>query len=401
MTILDRYIARQYLINTLLLLVLLFSFVVMVDVSINLSRFLRTAGDMVGTEGGQDPVRRAIVAVLLVVYLWGPRLLQLYNYVLGLVLIGAMGFTFSQLVRSREIVAMLAGGVSLWRVARPVVVVAVLLCGLQVLNQELLIPRIAHLLTRDAGSRGDRQVDAFPVRLTVDGGGRIIQAQRFRPATSSLEQVNIWERSAQGRVTRRISADSAVYEPAVGAAGGAWRLVNPRVTPFAFINPQAAGAQGGAGGAGGAGGLSAAELEVLRTPPTRLVTDLSPTTLLVNQFKTISQALSWGQIMQVLTTPGVRAETSERLLRIGLGRVSGIICTLLSLAIAMPFFLTREPKNMVLQSLKCAPVAIVTSLGAVLAAALPIPGLPAAAAAFIPVAILAPLAIAAATSIKS
>ncbi|MGD9691011.1 MAG: LptF/LptG family permease [Phycisphaerales bacterium] len=391
--IIDRYIARHYFTNIVLLLVLLFSFVIAVDVSINLSRFYKAAGETTRVAAGEpSALKQTILTALLIVWLWAPRLLLLFNYLLGLVLIGAMGFTVVQLVRHREVVAMLAGGVSLWRAARPIFIVAILMVGLQVLNQELVIPRIAHLLTRDPGSRSDQLADSFPVRVTRDGTGRLIAAARFRPGDAVLEDVHIWERNAQGRVVRRISAPSATFEGEDAGPGGSpdretgragsWRLKDPRVTVFAFRAP--------------ARGDSDLDL-----PPDRIHSDLTPTTLLIGQFASFSQSLSWRQIIDVISTPGVRPEVVERLTRTGLARVSGSICTLLSLVICLPFFLTREPRNMVVQSLKCAPVAIITTIGAVLGAAAPIPGLPAAAAVFIPVVVLAPLAIAAATSMKS
>ncbi len=389
MRLLDRYIARQFLVNALLLLVLLFSFVVMVDVSINLSRFYKTAGNLageaVGGGGGESGgfVRRMLITALLIANLWWPRLLSLFNSVSGLVMIGAMGFTFTQLVRQRELVAMLAGGVSLWRAARPVLLMCVLISLVQVLNQELVIPRIAPLLTRDPGSSAEREVDAFPVKLTADGERRVVQALRFRPGDGVLESVNIWERSDRGQVTRRITAERAVYEHDQNGPGGSWRLEGARVVPLVFRRPNA----------GGTVPIEAA--------PERLVTDLSPTTLLINQFATISQSLSWRQIAQVLATPGVRPETIERLERVGLGRISTIVCTLLAVVICLPFYLTREPRNMVGQSLKAAPLAILATLGAVLGTTAPVPGMPAAAAVFIPVAILLPLAIAAWTSIRT
>ena len=63
MSILDRYIARQYLINILVLLVILFCFVVAVDVSVNLPRFAKIAGEM-GEQDARPPsgVRQSISA---------------------------------------------------------------------------------------------------------------------------------------------------------------------------------------------------------------------------------------------------------------------------------------------------------------------------------------------------
>jgi hypothetical protein len=63
--------------------------------------------------------------------------------------------------------------------------------------------------------------------------------------------------------------------------------------------------------------------------------------------------------------------------------------------------LTREPRNMVVQSLKCAPVAVGSLLGSTLAILAPIPGLPVELGVFLPVLALLPVAIAGATSIKT
>jgi lipopolysaccharide export system permease protein len=381
MSLLDRYIARQFMVNTALLLVLLASFVVMVDVSLNVSRFASAADQLVeqtassggsGTGGG---IRRVLITVLLIADLWWPRLLQLFNFVAGLVLVGAMGFTFTQLVRQRELVGALAGGVSLFRIARPVAIVAALVLGLQVINHELVMPRIAPLLTREAVDAGRRQAAAFGVKLTSDGQGRIWQALSFDPASASLDKPHIWERDAQGRAVRRINAARATYE-----GGGRWRLDQPSVQLLVF-------------------GSEAAS--VSRAVPDTIQTDLEPTTLLAGQFSAFSQSLSWRQMIGVLRSEQLRPDVRDRLERLAWGRVSGLLASFLALLIALPFFLTREPTNMVVQSLKCAPVAIGSVLLGVLGSAAVIPGLPPALSAMVPVLILVPLAIAAVTSIRT
>ena len=78
--------------------------------------------------------------------MWGPRLLQLFNYMLGVAMVVGMGFTFAGMVRRRELVASIASGLSLQRMSRPVLLVALALTGLQALNYEFLMPRVAHLL---------------------------------------------------------------------------------------------------------------------------------------------------------------------------------------------------------------------------------------------------------------
>ena len=62
---------------------------------------------------------------------------------------------------------------------------------------------------------------------------------------------------------------------------------------------------------------------------------------------------------------------------------------------------TRVPGNMVAQSLKAAPLAIVALVGSVLGVSTEVPGLPAAVAVFIPALVLVPVSIAMVSTIKT
>jgi lipopolysaccharide export system permease protein len=377
--ILDRYIARQYLINIGILLVLLFSFVVVVDVSLNLARFVSEAQEQLKQSGSQPSgLRLGLVTALAVVDLWWPRLLQLFNYVLGLVLIGAMGFTFAQLVRHRELVAVMASGISLYRMIRPILIVSVLMLGVQVANQEMLIPRIAHLIARDNRDIGQREYSSFRVNLVADGQRRLFQASDFDPRTGVLTSVNIWERDDQGLAVRRISADSAIYRD------GQWVLTNGIARPVAIA------------------GLDASNPAAMRGQRVAAVASgLDPNALLTEQYRIYGHSRSLAQLFTAAGNPNVKAEVRDQFLRIAWGRIALLVCTLLSLIVAIPFFLTREPKNMILQSLKCAPVALGSLLGSIIGTAAPIPGLPVEFAVWLPVLALLPTAIAMGASIKT
>ncbi len=417
MTTLDRYIARQFLFNVMALMVLLFCFVVTVDVTLNLDRFMGRAEEIerqsaaasarpVGPAVSANPaaqahapappfppapvkpsaVRKGVLTALLVFDLWWPRLLQLFNYTIGLCLVGAMGFTFTQLVRHREMVAVLAGGISLYRLLVPVFVVAIAMMALKTINQELVIsnPRVAPLLARDPGDAGNRDLSTFRVQLVADGRGQVWFAGEFEPRTNVLTNVDIWRRNSSGVVTSRVSADEARWR-----GGGVWDLVNPRVSSMEM-------GRAGSVGPGGVGGA-----RVRTEPPTQIETDLEPSTLLFKEFASYRQCLSWGQIGEMLGSPQLKADLREELQRIRWGRISTMISSLLALAITMPFFLLREPRNMVVQSLKCAPVGIVSLVGGTLLAAMPIPGLPAGFAVFLPVLVLLPIAVAVLSGVRT
>lgn len=378
MKLLDRYIARQYLVNILALLVILFSFVVTIDVSLNFGRFVEGADSLIRSGGAEaGGLRRVLVILYVIADLWWPRLLQLYNFLIGMVLVGAMGFTCTQLVRQRELVAMLASGQSLHRVARPVLIIALGFTLLQAANQELVIPRIAPLLTRDHGDAGKKSLGSTSLPLSADSQGRLFYARVFDADEGALNDLYVWERDPEGLAERRIFASSATWNAGGWDLQGGYAETRKPAPPGQSAGPQ-------------------------RTPVARIATDLDPTAIRMRRYAGYSQSLAWRQVAQMLARPElIDASLRERLERIRFGRLSVMLANLLTLIIALPFFLRREPTNMVLQSLKCAPVGIISLMGGVLGSSAGIPGVPAALGVFIPVMVLLPIAIASATSIKT
>lgn len=404
MSTLDRYIARQYLFNVLALLVLLFTFVVAIDVTLNIDRFVRNAGRVDPSSTG---LRRAVVTAMLVFDLWGPRLLQLFAFTVGLALVGGMGFTLTQMVRHRELSAMLASGISLRRVARPILIVAAGFMILKVVDHELVLshPRIAPLLIRDHGEVGNRSISRFALPPTSESGAsarrgetgdalseasagrRVFMADRFDPDTRELIGLNVWERNAAGVATRRISAASAAWRPEAGGGvggRGAWVLTDATVQSLMMPPPGS--------------GLSVVDPG---PAPTEIETDLGPEQLISKRHERYSQTLSWTQIGALLENPGLDPQLRDKLQRIRYGRVSTVLSGLLSLIITIPFFLLREPKNMLVQSLKCAPVGILALMGGVLLATVPVPGLPPGFSAFLPVIALLPIAVASVSWVRT
>lgn len=381
MKLLDRYIARQYLTNILVLLVILCCFVVMIDVSLNIDRYWKVAvTNLAPADPSDDSIARRLVVTLLgIIDIWWPRLLSLFNFLIGIVLVGAMGFTCTQLVRHRELVAVLTAGQSLFRVARPFIIVAIGVTALQVANQELIIPRIAPLLMRNHGDIGKRTLGASRVPPTVDAAGRVFYAGSFDADLGTLEHLYVWERDDSGLAQRRIYAPSAVW------ADGAWELSGAVVE-----------ARSGSDNAGP------------RPGPERLETNLDPSLLKMKRFASYGAYLGYEQasaMMDRLDQIGVDNETArktrEQLQRISLGRISTMCANILTLIISMSFFLTREPRNMVVQALKCAPVGITALIGGVLGTWAPIPGVPAWLSVFIPVMVLTPIAVATVSRVRT
>lgn len=368
MRILDRYIARQFIVNLATLLVLLMSLTVTIDVLLNLNRFVRVGAELAGESG---TLRHVVNTTLWIIDLWGPRLLQLFNAIAGLTMVIAMGFTCSQLVKRRELVAALASGVSLQRLAAPFLVVALGVTFLQMVNHELVIPRVAHLLTRGSTDALRRELRPFETPLVKDGSGRLWYARVFDADSETLEGVFVWERDERGRVSRRVVADGASWD------GAGWRFENGRVVESPSGSP-------------GVG-----------QPVERLTTSLNPRVLVTKRFEGYGNNLSWRQIGDMFAGAPMEAQTRARFERIRWGRYATMAGNMLALVLVLPAFLVREPRNMLTQTMRAAPIAGIALGASAFAPAFALPGAPPQVGVFATALILAPLALAAAVSVRT
>ncbi|MEQ8843935.1 MAG: LptF/LptG family permease [Phycisphaerales bacterium] len=366
MRLLDRSIATQYFINVVLLLLILATFIVVVDGSLNLHRYVRYAGE-------HDQLLSKVLATLSIIWnLWWPRLLQLFNFTLGFVLVAALGFTMAQLVARRELVAMLASGISLWRAMVPVAAVASGFVLAGIANQELVIPRIVGILLADdprvTQEGGNIGVTNLPT--TADATGRLFFATTFDPDAGQMQGVKIWERNELGVPTHLITAEAANWD------GNAWILDEGQI--------QAIGQPGNA------------------EPIERVQTEMDPSALAVRRFAGLGQHLSFATLGRMLDQDqSLTDELRRRLQRDRWGRVGSWLAMALSLVIAVPFFVTREPRNMALQAAKCAPIVLTALVLSALGVSAPIAGMPGWLSVFLPAMLLAPAAAAAATSVQT
>lgn len=371
MRLLDRYIAKLYLTNVIALALALGTFMVGIDMMLNMKRFV-DAAQRVAPEDASG-IHIALLTALGVIDIWGPRLVQLLAYLASLVLVAAMGFTCASLLRRRELVAALASGVSLHRLAAPFVAVGVIVLLLSAAAQELALPKVAHLLPRSAREAHQRTLDTVRVPLLADGTGRLWYAARYDPANEVMHVVSVWERSDDGAVLRRVSADTARWD------GRVWALEN------------------------------AVEERAERPQPTPLPadaviqTDLDPTSVLVRRVRGYGQNLSWREIDRTLSLGRDSIDPGERrrLQTIQWGRPALLTMNLLGLLIALPFFLRRTPGNLPLQALKCAPLLLLAMVGGAIGAAAPLQGVPVPVGVFLPTLVLLPVAIAAISLVRT
>ncbi len=368
MRIIDRYIIVRFLANFVTLFCLLFVFAITIDLILQLDNFVEAAHTIAGKDAGWMKV--GITLAQLVANFHGPRVFQFYAYLLGLVSIGAGAFTLAQMHRNRELVAMLAAGVSMQRIAMPFIAAAFALNVMQLLNQEFILPKVAPLLIRKHEEIGLRSAGPFEVRFTRDGNGSLIQARLFDPQTLTMSDMTVLERDEKGRTIRRVTAKQATWDEAQRI----WRLKDGKAMRL---------------GSDESSEIAAAQIEEALDA---YQTDVTPQVLTMKRFGQFAAMLSLRQIQQMLRTPDVVDAPS--LLRYRYSRFAAVCLNLLALAIALPFFLLREPAKLIVQSMLCAAVAIPIMFAALILMTVPLQGIPPALSVFLSPIVLIPAALA-------
>jgi len=364
--IIDRYVITRFFWNFLALFGTLYIFGVTVDVIISTSKFIEAA-DLAVRDGRSST--RWIAFVLILLDFHGPRIFQFFQFMLGMVAVGAMGFTFAQMHRARELTALMAAGVNLRRPGLALVAAAGLLNALQIVNQECILPRLAPKLVRFHSDLLTTQGSSFPVPLTRDGNGLLMQADSFDPESGVLHGMVVLQRDAIGRARSRISAPSATWD----ASKESWMLQQGKQI---LVSDQSANAP-------------AVNSTSFESSVTSVSTNLGPESLLTRRFRLYGQMLSTPQLLELRDGGGGDRVLASRLLA---SRFLGPVINLLVLAASIPFFLLREPRSLLQQSVRAAMFAVPVTITALTLTTVPVSGLPPLLAASIPAAFLLPIA---------
>jgi len=171
---------------------------------------------------------------MLATYLWYATP-QFVYYVLPLSVLMATLVTIAVLTKSSELVVMKACGISLYRVALPLMVCACLAGGaLLVLEEGLLgaANRRAEPLKRVMRG-GAPAADPMNRRWLVAGDGSIYHYEVFDVVSGRLLNISTYE-FAEGKqaLSRRIFAERATFHPSAAGTDAAWTLENGWVRDF-------------------------------------------------------------------------------------------------------------------------------------------------------------------------
>lgn len=202
MKILDRYIAKNFLIGYAIAFCVLIGLRILIDLFISIDEFAEHA----------DLGALAVVKNILSFYALHSTLY--FRDFAGMIIVVAAVFSLGKMVRCNELIAVMASGVSLKRVIAPILILAILLTGLLVIDQEFIIPPLSNKLVRSKDVIPGQE--SYDIWFIGDRNGSLICSRKFNVKTSTLHNPLIITRSlipdsSNWRVTGRIDAEKATY----------------------------------------------------------------------------------------------------------------------------------------------------------------------------------------------
>jgi lipopolysaccharide export system permease protein len=149
--LIDRYITRAQLNSFLIVFISLAGLTFVVDAFNNIEEFI-AHGEHAG----------GLWRVLLKYY--GYRLISFFDATSGVIALASAMFALSWLERHNELTALLAAGVTRWRIARPAIVFAGFVAIVAATNREVVLPRIRHSLEGNAQDLAGDAWQSFEAR---------------------------------------------------------------------------------------------------------------------------------------------------------------------------------------------------------------------------------------------
>ena len=318
--VLDKYLVRGFTYSYVICVVIMISLYIVLDLFANIDEFTS-----LGKSTGQ------VISDIVTYYFYHGFLY--FAQVAGMITLVAASFTLARLHRSNEMTAMLAGGISLHRVALPLIVAGMVFNGLWVIDQEVIIPRLADKLVLEHDEVGGKQ--AFTLGFLRDRGESLLTAKRYVPRDKSIDDLLVIERDEKGQLVGKISADQAIWD----ADREVWKLDRgfrqvPNVTNDFKVGGHV-------------------ERELLD----EYKSDWRPDDLLLRQAAGWTWFLSLGELNALLQkphlVPNIREVDAARHVRL-----TQPLVNILLLLLGLPFFLNREPHNVLLSVGMCLLLAI-------------------------------------------
>jgi lipopolysaccharide export system permease protein len=322
MKILDRYILITFLKNYVISFLVLIGLYVVLDMVMNFDELVRIQPS--GAQGLQS-----LFSVIWSVSGWYFfQIFPIYAMLSGVIIVVAAAFTLLRLSRFNELVAILAAGVPLLRVAMPILLAGLVLNGLVIVDNELVIPHIIPQLLRDRDEAGQVVNKTFPIWSMLDGQGRLLTAAMYHsgPGEPFMEQFTLITTNPDFQPVSVLTADKATWNP----RRNQWDL-SGNITLATGLLPNQ-------------------QLQRLHDV-SDYKSNLTPLEISLYRSRDFVRFLSTEQINRLLNQK--QSYGLSELLKVKHARFAQPLMNFILLLLAVPTVLTREPGRLKSSSFKC------------------------------------------------
>ncbi|MGA2069996.1 MAG: LptF/LptG family permease [Sedimentisphaerales bacterium] len=317
MKILDKYVAKNFLIGYAIAFGVLIGMRITIDLFTNLDEFTSHA----------NLNSLSIIANIFTYYSLQSTLY--FRDFAAMITVVAAAFSLGKMVRYNELIAMMASGISLKRVITPIVLLAIVFSGLLIIDQELIIPALGPKLVRSSDDIPGKE--SYKVWFITDASGSLISAKKFYADSSTFEYLIV--------VTRSKKPDALIWEPTgiIEASKATydfkkqtWLLTDGFFTPIPKLSSHQPGRQNAVAS---------------RTPLFTYHTDITPTDIPIRRKSELKSLLSSMQLSQ-LASQGTQLKDLANLYSQKHFRITDPIMNLVMLLVCLPVLVCRDPKSM-------------------------------------------------------
>ena len=317
MKILDKYVAKNFLIGYAIAFCVLIGMRITIDLFANLDEFTEHA----------DLNTISVISNIITYYSLQSTLY--FRDFAGMITVVAAAFSLGKMVRYNELTAMMASGVSLKRVITPIVLLAIAFSGFLITDQELIIPALSAKLVR--GSDAIPGKESYNVWFITDASGSLLSAKKFDVASSTFDDLIVITRSKKPDTllwepTGFIEASKATYD----FKSQTWLLTNGFFTPITKLGSPQPGRQ---------------NASASRVTLSTYHTDLTPNDIPVRRKAEHKSLLSSLQLSQ-LASQGTQLKDLANLYSQKHFRITDPIMNLVMLLVCLPVLVCRDPKSM-------------------------------------------------------
>jgi lipopolysaccharide export LptBFGC system permease protein LptF len=317
MKILDKYVAKNFLIGYAIAFGVLIGMRITIDLFANLDEFTEHA----------NLSALSVIANIFTYYTLQSTLY--FRDFAGMITVVAAAFSLGKMVRYNELTAIMASGVNLKRIIAPIIVLAVALTGFLIIDQELIIPSLSTKLVRGKDALPGKEF--YDVWFISDANGSLICARKFDVESSTFDDLMV--------VTREKKTNSLIWEPTgLLEAGKAtydfksqtWLLTNGFFTPIPKLGSPQPGRQ---------------NASASRVTLSTYHTDLTPNDIPVRRKAEHKTLLSSLQLSQ-LASQGTQLKDLANLYSQKHFRITDPIMNIVMLLVCLPVLVCRDPKSM-------------------------------------------------------